>query len=119
MVVELSTPSFGVGYQFGQALANRKHVLCLYPDSMYQNKISDIVKGHSSSLVTLKAYNKSSIQKVIRDYLAGLTLADLRKFNFIATDEIIDFIEDGAEKEGKSKSEFLRDRILTDLMHKK
>jgi len=119
VVVELSTPSFGVGYQFGQALANRKHVLCLYPDSMYQNKISDIVKGHSSSLVTLKAYNKSSIQKVIRDYLAGLTLADLRKFNFIATDEIIDFIEDGAEKEGKSKSEFLRDRILTDLMHKK
>jgi hypothetical protein len=118
VVVELSTPSFGVGYQFGQALANRKHVLALYPDSMPEEEVSDIVKGHTSSLVSLRSYSDGIIENVIRDYLASLTLADLRKFNFIATDEIIDYVEKGARKEGKSKSEFLRDKILSELMHK-
>ncbi len=117
VVVEISTPSFGVGYQFGQALANRKHVLCLYPDTMPADEVSDIIKGHSSSLVSVVAYNSNTIEKKIRDYLAGMTLADLRKFNFIATDEIIDFVEQGAKREGKSKSEFLRDKILTELIH--
>lgn len=118
VVVEMSVPSFGVGYQFGQALAHRKHVLCLYPDDMPEQKLSDIVRGLNSSLLDLKLYNLKNLEKIIRNYVAGINMDDLRKFNFIATDEIIRFIEDGARKEGKSKSEFLRDKITNEIIKK-
>lgn len=117
VVIDLSTRSFGVGYQFGQALAHRKHVLCLYHEKI-EHKVSDIIKGSTSSLVTIKTYKDNNINKVVRDYLAGLTMDDLRKFNFIATEEIVRYIEDGAETQGKSKSEFLRDLLLKEIIHK-
>ncbi|MFQ5492814.1 MAG: nucleoside 2-deoxyribosyltransferase [Candidatus Dojkabacteria bacterium] len=119
VVVELSQRSFGVGYQYGQALANRKRVLVLSPEDIEEEKISDIVKGSTSSLVTLLSYSDKNIDKVVRDYLAGLSMDDLRKFNFIATDDIVRFIEEGADREGKSKSEFLRDKIANELIGKK
>ncbi|KXK08660.1 MAG: hypothetical protein QY330_05125 [Candidatus Dojkabacteria bacterium] len=118
VVIDLSTPSFGVGYLFGQALANHRPILCLYPETVSLESISEIVKGSTSSLVTLKSYSESNVRDIIRDYLAGMSLDSLRKFNFIASEEIMRFIEDGSVKEGKSKSEFLRDKILNELITK-
>lgn len=118
VVVELATPSFGVGYLLGQALANRKHVLALYPAELNHNDISEIVTGSTSGLLTLLDYTESDLDKVIRNYLAGIKLDNLRKFNFIVSQEVLDFIESGAKRSGKSKSEFLRDTIQKHLIGK-
>jgi len=115
-IFDLSKPSFGVGYFIGQAIANHKKVLCLYPDSRKKSELSEIVVGSTSSLLTLKEYNLDNIEKIIRNYIANIQLDDLRKFNFIATENILKYIAEGAKKEKKSKSEFLRDKILKEVM---
>lgn len=111
VVIEPSDTSFGVGYFYAQALAGRKPILCLYPTDYPAAELSDIIKTASSSLVTLLNYSLSDLETQLRDYFASLKLADLRKFNFIASAEIMEFIDAGSERENKSKSEFLRDQI--------
>ncbi|MEI7578943.1 MAG: nucleoside 2-deoxyribosyltransferase [bacterium] len=118
VVLELSTPSLGVGYCIGQAIANYRKILCLYPQGIDKNEISEIVTGSTSALLTYCAYDQDNLEQVIRDYIAGLNMDNLRKFNFIANEQIIQYIADGALKEGKSKSEFLRDKILKEFIHK-
>jgi len=115
-IFDLSKPSFGVGYFIGQAIANHKKVFCIYPDSRKKSELSEIVVGSTSSLLTLKKYNLDNIEEIIRNYIADVQLDDLRKFNFIATENILKYITEGAEKERKSKSEFLRDKILKEVM---
>ncbi|KXK26222.1 MAG: Nucleoside 2-deoxyribosyltransferase [candidate division WS6 bacterium OLB20] len=119
VVIDLSERSFGAGYIFGQALANHRPVLCLYPHDVPEQRISEIVKGSTSSLVTVRQYSPEKIDEIIRDYLAGISLDSLRKFNFIATEEIVKFIEQGADREGKSKSQYLRDLLHSTFIAKK
>lgn len=116
MIVEASIPSFGVGYLLAQALNERKPILCLYPEDRDVEVLSDGIKGSTSSLITLKFYNKKNLETIVSNYLDGLMLNPLQKFNFIASKDIITFIEQQAQKEGKSKSEFLRDLIVNDHM---
>jgi len=118
-LVELSTPSFGVGYFIGQAIANKKKIYCLYPDTVGKEEISEIVSGSTSSLLSHSAYNKENLEKLIRNYIANFKIDSIKKFNFIANDEIVKYIEKGARKEKKSKSEFLRDKIIKELIRKK
>jgi hypothetical protein len=118
MIIETSTRSFGVGYLLAQALDDHKPVLCLYPEHQDLSELSDGVKGATTSLITLKLYNKNDLTKIIADYLDGLNLNPLQKFNFVASREVLDYIEEGSKNEGKTKSEFLRDKIAKELMNK-
>lgn len=117
MVVEVSTRSFGVGYLIGQALAEHKPILCLYPQEKGLEDLSTLIKGTTSSLITLRRYTEDSLDEVITDYFENIKLDRLHKFNFLASKEVLDFIEEGAKKENKSKSEFLRDKISRELLH--
>ena len=117
MIVEASTPSFGVGYLLAQALNERRPVLCLYPEDKDIDLLSDSINGSTSSLITLRRYRPDTLSSMVTDYLNGLDLNPLKKFNFVASKEIVDFIEDAAKKAGKSKSEFLRDLIVRDHMN--
>ena len=117
MIIEASTPSFGVGYLLAQALNERHPILCLYPNDQDIEALSDGIKGSTSSLITLKQYTPANLSDIITDYLDGLNLNPLQKFNFVASKEIVDYIEDAAQKAGKSKSEFLRDLIVRDHMN--
>jgi len=116
--VETSTPSFGVGYLIGQALNSRKPILCLYPEERALEPLSDGIKGNTSSLINLERYSKKSLPEVVDRFLDGLDLNSLQKFNFVASKEVIEYIRKGAAQEGKSQSEFLRDKIIRDLMPK-
>lgn len=115
-IVELSTPSLGVGYFIGQTIASHKKLLALYPDTMLVETLSEIVTGSTSSYLSLNQYNQDNLETIIRDYVASFSMEELRKFNFVANEQILDFIDKGSIQEGKSKSEFLRDKILTELM---
>lgn len=115
-IVELSTPSLGVGYFIGQAIANHKKILCLYPDSINDDEISEVVSGSTSSLLTYKKYSTNNLESIIKEFIDSLQREELRKFNFVANEKIIDYLEKGADKENKSMSEFLRDKILKELI---
>lgn len=111
MVVESSLPSFGIGFLMSQALQERKPILCLYPETKDVSELSDMIGGNISSLIKLRPYNKTNLSAVIAEYCQSLATDDLHKFNFIASREVLDYIDDGADRTGKSKSEFLRDEL--------
>lgn len=118
VIIEATTPSLGVGYLLAQALSDRKPILCLYPEAADDEVLSDGIRGATSSLITLKKYTVSSLYKILEDYLKDIDLNRLQKFNFVVSRDILAFIEKGALEEGKSKSEFLRDKIVRELMDK-
>lgn len=111
MVVECNKPSFGIGFLIHQALQERVPILCLYPEGADMNDISDMIAGSNSSLMHLKQYNHENLNQILVDFCQSHDTDDLHKFNFIASREVLDYIEEGSKKAAKSKSEFLRDEI--------
>ena len=116
IVAEVTTPSLGVGYLIGQALANRKPILCLYDQTERRQNISDIVSGSTSSLLILKYYQPNNIISVIKKYLKNFKKPQLAKFNFLISPEIKQYLDWGAAKERTTRSEFLRHKIIKDLI---
>jgi 2'-deoxynucleoside 5'-phosphate N-hydrolase len=111
VVAEVSTPSLGVGAMIMFAIEQRIPVLCLYPDTSNEAEISESVKGLASSLVTTRSYNEATLASVLQKFLDKAEGDHFQRFNFIANKEIAGFIEDQAQRESKTKSEFLRDYI--------
>ena len=54
LVAEVSTPSHGVGYEIGYALAAGKPVICLYREGV---KVSKMILGNQDKNLSLLAYN--------------------------------------------------------------
>jgi hypothetical protein len=111
VVAEVATPSLGVGAMIMFAIEQRIPVLCLYPDTSNEAEISESVKGLASALVTTRSYNQSTLAEVLEKFLHKAEGDHFRRFNFIANKEIAGFIEAQAQRERKTKSEFLRDYI--------
>lgn len=118
MIVECSSPSFGIGYLMHQAVSQRTPLLCLYNDHLQLGDLSDMITGNHSTLIKVLPYNIETVDEVIAGYLSTLKGEDIHKFNFLATSEILEYIEAGAEKNGTSKSEFLRDEIVSKIIRK-
>ena len=53
MIAEISTPSLGVGYEIGYALAREMPVLCLYREGLF---VSKMITGHPSPRLTVATY---------------------------------------------------------------
>ncbi len=116
VIIEASTPSFGVGYLLAQALQLHKPILCLFPAKGNTELLSDGIKGNASSLITLKLYEITDLKEIINSYLDGLDLNSLVKFNFVANKQVVDFLKTGAAQEGVSMSEYLRNLIENDYI---
>jgi len=54
LVAEVSTPSHGVGYEIGYALASGKPVICLYREGV---KVSKMILGNQDKNLSVLAYN--------------------------------------------------------------
>lgn len=54
LVAEVSTPSHGVGYEIGYALASGKPVICLYREGV---KVSKMILGNQDNNLSVLAYN--------------------------------------------------------------
>lgn len=118
VVVEISMPSFGVGYQIKQALMQRKPVLCLYPDREDPKKVSDVVSGNPSSLIRLESYNKKNVRQVIQSRLETIKDTGITKFNFLISPEIETYLEWATKFHKQSRSEFLRRSIIKNVIEK-
>lgn len=126
VVAEVSSSSFGVGYQISYALTNRKPTLCLYDRRMGPGTVSKLLTGSSEKILFLSEYDSKylkSLDKPINDFLKRLNITDFIKFNFIATKEIKSYIEWGSQEKNISQSEFLRsvlEKVIEkDLEYKK
>jgi nucleoside 2-deoxyribosyltransferase len=75
LVAEVSTPSHGVGYEIGYALALGKRVLCLYRKG---GKVSKMILGNPHSHLTVRSYKtfQEAIQ-LLQLFLDGNPMGDL------------------------------------------
>ncbi|XP_062851088.1 5-hydroxymethyl-dUMP N-hydrolase-like isoform X1 [Trichomycterus rosablanca] len=71
VVAEVTHPSFSVGYTFGQALALKKRVLCLFRPSSGK-VLSAGIERADSSLVQVQNYVEEEIEGVLEKYFDEL-----------------------------------------------
>jgi 2'-deoxynucleoside 5'-phosphate N-hydrolase len=75
LVAEVSTPSHGVGYEIGYALALGKRVLCLYRKG---GKVSKMILGNPHSHLTVHSYkNSQEAVQLLHLFLDGNPMGDL------------------------------------------
>lgn len=68
LIAEVSTPSHGVGYEIGHALALGKPVLCLYDRDVI---VSKMITGNPHPLLTVQPYGDlPQADEILRAYLS-------------------------------------------------
>ncbi|XP_077341593.1 5-hydroxymethyl-dUMP N-hydrolase-like [Lithobates pipiens] len=68
VVAEVTRPSFGVGYELGQALAMNKKILCLFRPSCGR-ALSAMIRGaHDRHLVLVKDYEAEEMEGIFSEY---------------------------------------------------
>lgn len=113
VVVEATGGSaFGVGYEVGLALQQRKPVLLL----VKKGANDSYALGLRNVLITLKRYDANNLEKIIEDFIKNNTLKtkDLR-FNFVLDREIHNHLRLKSFKTGRTKADILRDLLLRDM----
>ena len=66
MIAEVTIPSLGVGYEIATAIHLNKPVLCLYDLDNPPKRLSAIVAGNTSHLITLKGYTASNLDSLLK-----------------------------------------------------
>lgn len=69
MIAEITVPSHGVGYEIAFAIHNNKPILCLYDLDNAPKRISAMIAGNSSQLVTVKGYHESTLDSLLKHEL--------------------------------------------------
>ena len=71
MIAEVSTPSLGVGYEYGLAVQLGKPVLCVYRAGL---RLSKMITGNPASNLTVVAYaSEAELDEQVESFLTKLT----------------------------------------------
>jgi 2'-deoxynucleoside 5'-phosphate N-hydrolase len=71
MIAEVSTPSLGVGYEYGLAVQLGKPVLCVYRAGL---RLSKMVTGNPAPNLTVATYSsKAELDVLVDAFLKGLS----------------------------------------------
>jgi len=118
-IFDISIISWGVVYQATIAISKEIPTLCLYREKSDIEYLSHMLTGLKSKYLYLQSYkNNQLLDKQVTNFLNDIEELRLVKFNFIATKRIKKYISWAAKKRGVSKSEFLRNYIVEDLIEK-
>jgi nucleoside 2-deoxyribosyltransferase len=76
LLAEVSTPSHGVGYEIGYALALGKNVLCLYRKG---RKVSKMILGNPNPKLSIHTYeDPDQAVRLLTAYLDNITAPEAR-----------------------------------------
>ncbi len=71
MIAEVSTPSLGVGYEYGLAVQLDKPVLCVYRSGL---RMSKMITGNPAPNLTVATYaGEVELDRIVDTFLASLT----------------------------------------------
>jgi len=118
LIADVSIPSASVGFQIGYALSNKIPTLCLYSSDFGAKKPPQVIDVSDASNLKIEEYNLKNIKSIIRNFLLKVPSVKLIKFNFIITPEIEMYLTWGARTYGVSKSEFLRRKVIDEVISK-
>ncbi len=107
-VFEVSEPSLGVGFLIQRALEFGKPVIVLY----YKNNIPILFAGLEEEKLIIRSYQEKNLKKVLKEVLDHARQRRDRRFNFFINPRLLEYIEDASQREGITKSKFIRNLIL-------
>ena len=115
-VFETSVVSWGVIYQITYAITKEIPTLCLFDEKSRLSEISNMLPGIKSKFLEIVRYDNQNLETKVEEFLIKIEKSNLVKFNFIASEEIKDYIQWAAKRKGVSKSKFLRDAIKSNII---
>lgn len=113
MIAEVSSSSFGVGYQVANAIQQKKPILLLSREDVDNDSL---VRGLDNAVVTYSEYNDSNLEDIIKGFLRDndIKAKDLR-FNFFLDRQVYNYLRWASFKTGKTKAKILRELVLKEI----
>jgi nucleoside 2-deoxyribosyltransferase len=113
IIAEVTTSSFGVGYQVAIAIQQRKPVLLLARKGA---PVNALVKGLDNKVVLYREYTDEDLEQIVTEFLDenDVKTQDLR-FNFFIDRKIYNYLRWTSQKTGKTKAQVLRDLIAKEI----
>lgn len=115
VVLEVSTPSFGVGQEVAFALGSGKQVIALHVPGREPHLLRD--EGEDSLFIV--EYTPETLKDVLKDYIElSRDQMDVR-FNFFVSPKIVRFLDWIAKKKKMPRAVYLRRLIEEDMKRNK
>lgn len=113
VIAEVSTKSFGVGYQVGLAASQKKPTLLLRREGISKEAF---LGGLDHTYVTKAEYNSQTIDEIVGGFLEKDEddLKDIR-FNMLIDRKLNGYLNQSAIKTGKTKAEIIRELLTREL----
>lgn len=114
VVVETSTPSFGLGQEIEDSVRLKKPVLALHVPEVKPH----ILTSGAEDLIFIIPYTILSLSKVLKDNLEMLSIGEMRRFTMLFPADITEYLDSLVNKENISRSEYIRKLIRADMKRK-
>jgi len=111
VVVEATTPSFGVGQEIAEALNNNKQVLVLYSPG----KKPHILINHGKDVIYFAEYTKETLSAVLDEYIEYAKTNTDTRFNFFISPQIGSYLDWVSRKRKLPRAVYLRKLIEDDM----
>jgi 2'-deoxynucleoside 5'-phosphate N-hydrolase len=111
LVAETSTPSFGVGQEIAEALADNRQVLALY----LAGKKPNILTHQGRDLLYLVEYTPENLQAQLTEYIEFAKTNSDTRFNFFISPQIGTYLDWVSHKKKLPRAVYLRRLIEEDM----
>lgn len=111
MIVEASTPSFGVGQEIAEALADNKQVVVLH----LSGKKPHILINQGQEALYFAEYTNEKLSRVLEDYVEYAKEHSDTRFNFFISPQIGSYLDWISRKKKVPRAVYLRRLIEEDM----
>lgn len=111
VMVEGSTPSFGVGQEISEALVDNKQVIILYTPGSKPH----ILISQNQESIYFAEYTQTTLNKVLEDYIEYAKANSDTRFNFFISPQIGSYLDWISRKKKLPRAVYLR-RLIEDDM---
>jgi len=115
VVVEGSTPSFGVGQEIALTLTTNKPVIVLHKDGVKPH----ILRDEGGDLLLVQSYTASNMHEVIKDAIEYASERQDTRFNFFISPQIGNYLDWIAKRKKLPRAVYLRKLIDEDIQSNK
>ena len=116
IIVDIEQPDTAIGCQIVLALADRKPVLCLYPEGHKDAEgILPPEREKYLKYLTIKAYNNKNLKDIVKDFLEEKGSQMHNRFNFFVSSDVSNYLDWITFARQQARADFIR-RLIRDEM---
>lgn len=115
IIIEASTPSFGIGQEITLALHNNKQVIVLY----LPGKEPHLLRDEAEDSLFIVEYTQETLKDVLRDYIEDAKDQMDVRFNFFVSPKIVSYLDWITRAKKMPRAVYLRRLIEQDIQKNK